>query len=135
VAVGSEERVLRTEGAARTGSAGAESSGRLNPDPKGNAAESGKDRFGPWEPPGGHGRLPRDVGWLLLLGGTVGFAAPGVLGLDMLALGALILWPGNARRIERWLAGHSPPKVLRGSLKQVNRFLEDLERRYPRTRE
>lgn len=76
--------------------------------------------------------LPRDVGWLLLMGGMIGFVAPGILGLDMLALGTLILWPGNQQRIERWLNGHpSTPKPLRGSMKQVNRFLESLESRYP----
>lgn len=76
--------------------------------------------------------LPGDIGYLLVLGGMIGLVAPGVLGLDMLALGTLILWPGNQRRIERWLAGHpSTPKLLRGSVKQVDRFLDSLERRYP----
>ncbi|BBL74270.1 hypothetical protein [Methylomagnum ishizawai] len=77
--------------------------------------------------------LPRDVGYLLLAGGLIGVVAPGILGLDMLALGTLILWPGNQRRVERWLQGDpSTPKFLRGSLKQVERFLDNLEKRYPR---
>jgi len=77
--------------------------------------------------------LPHDVGYLLLAGGLIGVVAPGILGLDMLALGTLILWPGNQRRVERWLQGDpSTPRFLRGSLKQVERFLDSLEKRYPR---
>ena len=69
------------------------------------------------------------------MGGLIGVAAPGVLGLDMVALGALILWPGNRRRLNRWLAcHHTAPRILRGSMKQVDRFLADLEARYPRRR-
>lgn len=76
--------------------------------------------------------LPGDIGYLLVLGGMIGLVVPGVLGLDMLALGTLILWPGNQGRIQLWLAGHpSTPKLLRGSFKQVDRFLDSLERRYP----
>lgn len=77
-------------------------------------------------------RLPQDVGWLLMVGGVIGFVAPGILGLDMLALGAMIVWPGNARRIEGWLEDESKsPRLLRGSMRQVNRFLGSLESRYP----
>ena len=77
--------------------------------------------------------LPRDIGWLLVAGGVIGIAAPGVLGVDMLALGTLILWPGNRHRLARWLACHqSAPRFLRGSMKQIERFLHDLEARYPR---
>jgi hypothetical protein len=94
------------------------------------APEGGESGRNGGQPPR---RLPRDLGYLLILGGAIGFVAPGVLGLDLLALGALILWPGNTRRVERWLEGHpSTPKFLRGSLKQIDRFLASLERRYPR---
>lgn len=76
-------------------------------------------------------RLPRDVGWLLVTAGVVGVVMPGVLGLPFLALGGLILWPGNNQRAERWLSGQAPT-LLKGSMRQISRFLDDLEKRYPR---
>lgn len=74
--------------------------------------------------------LPPDVGWLLLTAGIVGELMPGVLGFPFLLLGCLILTPATNRRAERWLAGHAPT-FLQGSMRQVSRFLDDLERRYP----
>jgi len=78
-------------------------------------------------------QLPHDVGWLLVTAGVVGVVMPGVLGLPFLALGGLILWPGNNRRAERWLSGHSPT-LFKGSMRQISRFLDDLEQRYPQNR-
>ena len=77
-------------------------------------------------------KLPRDMGWLLFTAGVVGMVMPGVLGTPFLVLGGLMLWPWTNRRAERWLAGHSP-KAFKGSMRQINRFLDDLEKRYPRT--
>jgi hypothetical protein len=76
-------------------------------------------------------QLPHDVGWLLITAGIVGLVTPGVLGLPFLAMGGLVLWPGNSKRLERWLT-NQPPKWIQGSMKQIDRFLDDLERRYPR---
>jgi hypothetical protein len=78
-------------------------------------------------------RLPRDVGWLLVTAGLVGMAVPGVLGLPFLILGGLVLMPVTSRRAEHWLSGHSP-KMFKGGVKQINRFLDDLESRYPQSR-
>jgi len=75
--------------------------------------------------------LSRDLGWTLVTAGVVGIVMPGVLGTPFLVLGAMVLWPGNRERVERWRRGHSP-KALRGAMKQINRFLDDLEKRYPR---
>lgn len=75
-------------------------------------------------------KLPHDVGWLLITAGILGVIIPGVLGAPFLALGGLMLWPKSSHRAERWLAGHSP-RPLKGSMRQINRFLDDLERRYP----
>jgi len=77
------------------------------------------------------GRLQHDVGWVLVTAGIVGLIVPGILGTPFLLMGALALWPGNRKRVERWRKGHSP-KFFHGSMKQINRFLDDLERRYPR---
>jgi hypothetical protein len=78
-------------------------------------------------------QLPQDIGWLLVAAGVVGVVMPGVLGVPFLALGGLILMPATNRRAERWLTGHSP-RIFKGSVRQINRFLDDLEKRYPRAR-
>lgn len=76
-------------------------------------------------------KLPHDIGWLLVTAGAVGMVMPGVLGTPFLVLGGLILMPATSQRAERWLAGHSP-RIFKGSIRQISRFLDDLERRYPR---
>jgi hypothetical protein len=75
--------------------------------------------------------LNRGVGWILISAGIIGIIVPGVIGTPFLIMGALALWPGNHNRVERWRQGHSP-KVFHGAMKQINRFLDDLEKRYPR---
>jgi hypothetical protein len=75
--------------------------------------------------------LNKGVGWVLISAGVVGLVVPGVLGTPFLIMGALALWPGNRKTVERWRKGHSP-KVFHGAMKQINRFLDDLEKRYPR---
>lgn len=75
--------------------------------------------------------LARDVAWVLITAGVVGIIMPGVLGTPFLIAGAAALWPGNRKRFQRWREGHSP-KFFHGSMKQINRFLDDLERRYPK---
>ena len=77
------------------------------------------------------GHLKHDVGWVLVTAGIVGLILPGVLGTPFLIMGAFALWPGNRKRMEHWRQGHSP-KFFHGGMKQINRFLDDLERRYPR---
>jgi hypothetical protein len=74
--------------------------------------------------------LNRGVGWVLISAGVVGMVVPGVLGTPFLIMGALALWPGNHKRVERWRQGHSP-KMFHGAMKQINRFLDDLDKRYP----
>jgi len=75
--------------------------------------------------------LPRDVGWLLVTAGIVAEVAPGVIGTPFWVAGTLILWPRMGHRMERWMHRRAP-KVLYGGLRQIDRFLTDLERRYPR---
>ena len=75
--------------------------------------------------------LNHSVGWVLISAGVIGLVVPGVLGTPFLVMGALALWPGNHKRVERWRQGHSP-KAFHGAMKQINRFLDDLEKRYPR---
>lgn len=74
--------------------------------------------------------LPKDVGWLLLGVGFAGFVAPGIFGLPFMVAGGLILWPKGAGRIQQRLARRHP-KAYTAGMKQVGRFLNDLDRRYP----
>ena len=78
-------------------------------------------------------KLPKDVGWLLITAGILGLALPGVIGTPLLILGSLMVWPSSQKKAGQWLSGQSP-KVFQGSMKQINRFLDDLERRYPTER-
>ena len=75
--------------------------------------------------------LNRDVGWALISAGVVGLVMPGVIGAPFFIMGGLVLWPGNHKRVERWRQGHSP-KMFHGAMKQINRFLDDLDKRHPR---
>jgi hypothetical protein len=68
--------------------------------------------------------LPKEAGWLLITAGIVGLVVPGVLGTPFLLAGAVLLAPGGSRLLSRW-ASHS-------AMRQIGRFLDDLERRYPR---
>jgi len=69
-------------------------------------------------------QLPKEAGWMLITAGVVGLVVPGVLGTPFLLAGAVVLAPGGSKLLSRW-AGHS-------AMRQIGRFLDDLERRYPR---
>jgi hypothetical protein len=78
-------------------------------------------------------QLPRGAGWLLITAGVVGVVVPVVPGAPFLLAGAILLTPGGSRFLVRWV-GRNPPKFVRSAMRPINRFLVDLERRYPRTR-
>ncbi|MFN5744832.1 MAG: hypothetical protein ACK443_01880 [Methylococcaceae bacterium] len=75
-------------------------------------------------------KIPKDAGLLLTTAGILGLVVPGVVGMPFLILGGLILLPQSRARAEGWLSGKAP-KSFSGSIRQINRFLLDLERRYP----
>jgi uncharacterized membrane protein YbaN (DUF454 family) len=75
--------------------------------------------------------LPRDAGWLLITAGAVGIVLPGIVGTPFLVAGAVVLAPGGPKLLSRW-AGRNPPKLVRSAVRQMSRFLDDLDRRYPR---
>ncbi len=81
--------------------------------------------------PAGIQQLPRDVGWMLFGVGFAGFVAPGIFGLPFMVAGGMILWPKTANRLQGLLAKDSPQKTMAPGMKQIIRFLDDLERRYP----
>ena len=76
-------------------------------------------------------QLPRGAGWLLITAGVVGLVVPGVPGAPFLLAGVILLTPGGSRFLSQW-AGRNPPKFVHSAMRQISRFLDDLERRYPR---
>ena len=75
--------------------------------------------------------LPRDVGWLMVSLGVLGVVLPGLPGVPFLLGGAAVLTPGGPRLLARW-AKRRPRGVVHGGLRVVDRWLDDLDRRYPR---
>ena len=68
--------------------------------------------------------LPKEAGWALIAAGVVGLAVPGVPGTPFLLAGAVALAPGGSKLLARW--------APRSATRQIGRFLDDLERRFPR---
>lgn len=74
--------------------------------------------------------LPREVGVMLVSVGALGVVLPGMLGTPAIIAGGLVLWPGTFGRVEDWFRRRNPTLYQRG-MKQLDRYLDDLERRYP----
>ena len=74
--------------------------------------------------------LPREVGVMLMTVGVLGFVLPGVVGTPAAIAGGLVLWPKAFGKVENWFE-RKFPKVHKQSLYQINRYLNDLESRYP----
>jgi hypothetical protein len=76
--------------------------------------------------------LPRELGVLLASVGVLGFILPGVAGTPALIAGGLVLWPKTFGKVEGWLSRRFPA-THRTGMQQVGRFLDDLDRRFPRS--
>ena len=74
--------------------------------------------------------LPREVGVMLMTVGVIGFVLPGVVGTPAMIAGGLVLWPKAFNKVESWFERRFP-KIHKQSLYQINRYLNDLETRYP----
>jgi hypothetical protein len=72
---------------------------------------------------------PKDLGLMLVSAGVIGVVLPGP-GVPALVAGGLILWPEAFGSVERWLQKRFPETHRKG-IGHINRFLTDLERRYP----
>ncbi len=72
--------------------------------------------------------LPKEVGVMLITAGVVGLILPGP-GTPAIIAGGLALWPTAFGKLESWLE-HRHPGIHRQSMKQIGRFLNDMERRY-----
>jgi hypothetical protein len=78
-------------------------------------------------------RLPTEVGVLLLTAGVINGMLPpppGPFDLTIIISGGVVLWPRGFRAIEGW-AGRHFPKAHRAGMWFLDRYLDDLERRYP----
>ena len=74
--------------------------------------------------------LPKEIGVLLMVAGVGGLVLPGPIGTPFLVLGGVVLWPKAFERVEVCLEKRFP-KLHHQSLRQIKRFLTDLDRRYP----
>jgi hypothetical protein len=77
--------------------------------------------------------MPKEVGVLLVVAGIGGLLLPGPVGSPFLVLGGVILWPRAFSRVETFLE-RKCPRLHRRSVRQMRRFLDDLEARYPTPR-
>jgi hypothetical protein len=73
--------------------------------------------------------LPKEVGVMLIAAGIVGLILPGP-GTPAVIAGGLALWPNAFGKLESWLEGRYP-EVHKEGMRQVRRYLRDLEKRYP----
>jgi len=74
--------------------------------------------------------LPRELGVMLMTVGVLGIILPGVVGTPAVIAGGLVLWPKAFGKVENWFERRFP-KTHKQSLYQINRYLNDLESRYP----
>ncbi len=77
-------------------------------------------------------KLPPEVGALLIVVGVVGVLLPGPVGSPFLVAGGLAMWPSGFRKVEDLMQKVSPRLYAEG-IRQLERYLADLERRYPGT--
>ena len=75
--------------------------------------------------------LTTEVGWMLVTAGVIGVIAPGIPGMPFLIIGVLVITPGGKNWLSRRI-GNNPPRFIGRAMKPMARFLDDLERRYPR---
>ena len=74
--------------------------------------------------------VPKDVGVMLFSVGLTGFILPGITGIPALLAGGAVLWPETFGKIENWFK-RKYPSAHKGGMKQIGRFLTDLDQRYP----
>jgi hypothetical protein len=74
--------------------------------------------------------MPTEVGVLLIVSGIGGILLPGPVGTPFLILGCLMLWPKAFQHTEKCFEKRFP-KMHHHGVTQINRYLDDLEKRYP----
>jgi hypothetical protein len=76
--------------------------------------------------------LPPEVGAVLVAVGLIELILPLPLGLPFLLAGGLILAPSYFYRLERWVTTRFP-RIHRAARRQLDRFIDDFEKRYPQS--
>ena len=74
--------------------------------------------------------LPPEIGALLMVVGIAGLVLPGPVGTPFVVAGGVALWPAAFGRVEGWFQ-RKFPVAHRNGMKQIDRYLNDLERRFP----
>ena len=74
--------------------------------------------------------MPRELGVLMVVAGVGGILLPGPLGTPFLLVGGVILCPKLFQKAEQAFEKRFP-RMHRDGMRQINRFVLDLERRYP----
>ena len=77
-------------------------------------------------------QMPPEIGLLMIGFGIAGLIFPGPFGTPLIVAGGLSLWPKSFRRIDGWVARKMPRSHENGH-HWLNRFMDDLEKRYPAT--
>jgi hypothetical protein len=95
----------------------------MAPVPSPTGPDRDEDATGPLKRP------PKELGVMLVSAGVIGFVLPGP-GIPALVAGGLILWPEGFGKVEGWLRRRHPDMHRKG-IGYLDRFLNDLERRYP----
>ncbi|MDR3618495.1 MAG: hypothetical protein P4L85_04025 [Paludisphaera borealis] len=76
------------------------------------------------------GPIPKELAILFLVAGVGGVLLPGPIGTPFLIIGAVALWPQLLEAADREVRERFP-RVHHCGVRQVKRFVADLERRYP----
>jgi hypothetical protein len=74
--------------------------------------------------------LPKELGVLFVVAGIGGILLPGPIGAPFLVVGGVVLWPKLFHNMERGFEKRFP-RIHREGMKQLKRFVVDLEKRYP----
>jgi hypothetical protein len=82
------------------------------------------------KPPHRLEKLPPEIGVLLIVVGVAGVLLPGPVGSPFLVAGGLALWPSGFQKLEYCMQKVSP-RLFKEGMRQLERYLSDLERRYP----
>lgn len=75
-------------------------------------------------------KLPMEAGVFLIMIGIGGVLLPGPIGTPFLVLGVMVFFPNVYHKLDEKVRKRFP-KSHRQGMKQVRRFVDDLERRYP----
>jgi hypothetical protein len=75
-------------------------------------------------------KLPKEIAILLIVAGIGGLLLPGPVGTPFLILGGVTLCPTTFQKLDHWF-GRRFPETHKQGMRQVRRFVNDLERRYP----